>query len=102
MVPAEPDILDPSQITTITEPRIDSIIAKEREESRMKKRLARRKEKEKEQEKEEQEEKADKPVDLELEDFKVPGEKLHDWGELLTRDEDEKEDEDEDEDEHFF
>jgi hypothetical protein len=35
-----------------------------------------------------------------IDDFKIPGEKMHDWGALLTRDDEEEEEEDdEDEDE---
>ncbi|HEX5003493.1 MAG TPA: hypothetical protein VFW78_13445 [Bacteroidia bacterium] len=39
--------------------------------------------------------------DDEMDDFKLPGEKLHDWGTLLTSDEDEDEDDDDDDDRLF-
>jgi hypothetical protein len=45
----------------------------------------------------------DAEIDAEEDEFKLPGEKLHDWGELLTRGEDdEDEEEDEDIDDNLF
>ncbi|HMT29395.1 MAG TPA: hypothetical protein PKD91_08970 [Bacteroidia bacterium] len=40
-------------------------------------------------------------ADDDIDDFKLPGEKLHNWGELLTGDEDE-EDDDDDIDDNLF
>jgi hypothetical protein len=37
-----------------------------------------------------------------IDDFKLPGEKLHDWGELLTRDDDDEDDVDDDIDDDLF
>ncbi|MBK8414576.1 MAG: hypothetical protein IPL22_08775 [Bacteroidetes bacterium] len=37
-----------------------------------------------------------------IDDFKMPGEKMHDWGELLTRDDDDEDEDVDDLDDDLF